>query len=348
MSDPTHMEIRKLQVTGGSTYIISLPKDWVDNMGLRKGSSLELRRKDPGVICIQAEAREELNRSLEALIYPFDDETQASLIRRLVSCYLSGFRIIRIKTKTGRLDSTHRRALKRFTRQKLVGTEILKDVPDELTLQVLLSYKDLTVRNVLLRMSILVASMHKEAISILDSRDTAHARNVISMDDEVDRFNLYLIRLLKAACGDSFVLVESGLDSIDNCQSYRLITRAMERTGDHATTIAKNIIDLPQAGLDEVKEGIFEMSRVAIGIFEDAVESLFDMDYRAANDVLNLADGIEDHEERLINTIVQSVDSSLIPDMRLIVESIRRTAKYGANIAEVVLNLTLRDTIQVK
>jgi hypothetical protein len=31
-------ELRKIQLTGGSTYIISLPKTWIDRMGLGKGS----------------------------------------------------------------------------------------------------------------------------------------------------------------------------------------------------------------------------------------------------------------------------------------------------------------------
>jgi phosphate uptake regulator len=39
-------ELRKIQVTGGSTYIISLPKDWVDQMGLKRGSVVSISQKD--------------------------------------------------------------------------------------------------------------------------------------------------------------------------------------------------------------------------------------------------------------------------------------------------------------
>ncbi len=35
-------DIRKVQLTGGSTYMVSLPKDWIELMGLRKGSNVEI------------------------------------------------------------------------------------------------------------------------------------------------------------------------------------------------------------------------------------------------------------------------------------------------------------------
>ncbi|MEM2505807.1 MAG: AbrB/MazE/SpoVT family DNA-binding domain-containing protein, partial [Nitrososphaeria archaeon] len=33
-------EIRKIQITGKSTYIISLPKKWVKSLNLKQGSQL--------------------------------------------------------------------------------------------------------------------------------------------------------------------------------------------------------------------------------------------------------------------------------------------------------------------
>jgi len=38
MDDQPSEELRKIQLTGGSTFIVSLPKGWVKKMGLGKGS----------------------------------------------------------------------------------------------------------------------------------------------------------------------------------------------------------------------------------------------------------------------------------------------------------------------
>jgi len=34
------MEIRKVQLTGGSSYVITLPKDWVQNQKIKKNEPL--------------------------------------------------------------------------------------------------------------------------------------------------------------------------------------------------------------------------------------------------------------------------------------------------------------------
>ena len=34
------MEVRKVQITGGSTYTVSLPKEWATESGIEAGSKL--------------------------------------------------------------------------------------------------------------------------------------------------------------------------------------------------------------------------------------------------------------------------------------------------------------------
>ena len=45
-------EQRKLQVTGGSTFILSLPKDWAIRNELKRGSSMVVREEDDGSLSI--------------------------------------------------------------------------------------------------------------------------------------------------------------------------------------------------------------------------------------------------------------------------------------------------------
>ena len=47
-------EQRKLQVTGGSTFILSLPKDWATKNELKRGSAMMVREEDDGSLSISA------------------------------------------------------------------------------------------------------------------------------------------------------------------------------------------------------------------------------------------------------------------------------------------------------
>jgi phosphate uptake regulator len=45
-------EQRKLQVTGGSTFILSLPKEWATKNELKRGSSMVVREEEDGSLSI--------------------------------------------------------------------------------------------------------------------------------------------------------------------------------------------------------------------------------------------------------------------------------------------------------
>jgi phosphate uptake regulator len=46
------MDIRKVQVTGGSSYIITLPKDWIDKSHVKKNDPLGLISQPDGTLLV--------------------------------------------------------------------------------------------------------------------------------------------------------------------------------------------------------------------------------------------------------------------------------------------------------
>jgi phosphate uptake regulator len=340
-STPTE-EVRKIQLTGGSTFIVSLPKNWIDQLGLKRGNTVTIKQMDDLTLRIQPKNLKADEKPRRALITVTDNVTPQSLIRRVVSAYLVGYNIIQLKNPNKRIDVDQRYAVKEFTRRKLVGTEILSDLPTELTLQVLLSYAELSVNDAMRRMSIIAASMHRDAISALSTENPQLAREVVAMDDEVDRFSLYIIRLLKAAVSGSHVLREVGLNTPRECLGYRLITKSVERMADHAVNIAQNGLSLTLSTLnDEILGQLRLMSDSALSVFEDAVDCLFEGSYDAADGVLERAEETRGMEAGAIQKIIKNAPPEDVPALRLIVESVLRTAEYGSDIAETVLNMTI-------
>ncbi len=341
-------EMRKIQLTGGSTYIVSLPKAWVEQMGLQRGSLVGITRLDDLSLRIHPQGEEREERQRKAIINVSDNDAPESVVRRLVSSYLIGYNIIQIKTKQDRLDPSQRYAVKDFTRKKLVGTEILSDLPKDLTLQVLLSYAELSVEDALRRMCIIAASMHRDALIALRTDDPRLAREIVGMDDEVDRFSLYIIRLLKAAISDSHILREIKLYSPRECLGYRLITKSVERMADHAVKISQNSLTLtPSSFNEEIVKELKTISEAALKIFEQSVEALFDRSYTNADKMIMSAKETREMEASVIQKIIKNASIEDVASLRLIVESILRTAEYGSDIAETVLNMTINDELGI-
>jgi len=339
-------ETRKLQFTGGSTYILSLPKRWITQNQLKRGSVIKLREEEGGLLSILPNDIPIQQRPNEAYIKVTPKDSPDLIIRKTVSTYLVGYNMIHIKAESQKqLSGKQRHEIKDFSRRMLVGTEMVTDTPQELTLQVLLSYPELSVQSALRRMSIITASMHRDAITALKALDRQQANEVITSDNEVDRFNLYIVRQLKTAIQTPRIIKEIGLQNARDCLGYRLVTKSVERTADHAASIAENVLSLKRRLETETFERLEKMSKIAISMFETAIEALFRQDYALGESIVEKTkEVILIEKEAVVSS--QKMDIEELPYMRLIIESIRRTAEYASDIAEVVLNLTVESVIE--
>jgi phosphate uptake regulator len=338
-------EQRKLQVTGGSTFILSLPKDWATKNELKRGSSMVVREEDDGSLSIVPSSFPKKEKQDEAYIKASLNDNPDAVMRTAISAYLSGYNVLHIRAQGQKvLTSKLRNHLKSFARNYLVGTEIVIDTPIDLTLQVLLNYPELTVQNALSRMSIIASSMHKEAIAALKKLDYPSAKAVIETDREVNRFSLYIVRLLKLAVSNQRIVKDIGLTNQKECLGYRLIAKAVERTADHATKIAENTLLLKDPVNEELLERISQLSGLAISMFESSMEALFKHDFNLAETVIEKLDQVHKVEKE---TVLYSHNAKIeeIVNLRLLIESVRRTAEYATDISEVVLNLNVESVL---
>jgi len=338
-------EQRKLQMTGGSTYILSLPKEWVTRNQLQKGSLLVLAEEDDGSLSLFPSKLEKQEKKSEALIRVSTNDNQDAVMRKAISAYLVGYSILHIRAQGQQpLAVGLRNYLKNFARSYLVGTEIVTDSPTELTLQILLNYPELSVESALRRMAIIAGSMHREAVACLTSLDYSTAKAVVETDREVNRFSLYILRLLKMAVTNIRLVKDIGLSNPRECLGYRLIAKSVERTADHATKIAENMLSLKNPVSPNLLQNVHSLSSLAISMFESSVEALFRHDYNQAEGVIEKISQIHKLEKDAVISS-NAVNIEEIPNVRLIIESIRRTAEYASDISEVVLNLNVESVL---
>jgi phosphate uptake regulator len=193
-------------------------------------------------------------------------------------------------------------------------------------------------------MSIITASMQRDAINALKGFDYQQAKEVAVTDNEVDRFNLYIIRQLKTAVQNRRIIKEIGLQNARDCLGYRLVTKSVERTADHAASIADNVLLIKNNLEPDTNEKLDQMSNLAVSMFETAIEALFRQDYALAESIVEKTKEIALMEKEAVDAS-QKVDVEDAPYLRLIIESILRTAEYASDIAEVVLNLTVESIL---
>src|SRR5256885_2168995 len=90
------MEGRKLQLTGGSTYVVSLPKHWVVDAGLKAGDTVFLETEPEGSVSIRPRPAEkpQLRRRI---FEEKGEERRDHLLRKLIGAYIGGFNYVEIR-----------------------------------------------------------------------------------------------------------------------------------------------------------------------------------------------------------------------------------------------------------
>ena len=90
------------------------------------------------------------------------------------------------------------------------------------------------------RMAVIAQAMLRDALDAFVRRDTALAQSVLNQDDELDALKTQIFRELLTYMLQDPATIEAALDLI-------LISRHLERIGDHATNIAEDVIFMVSA-----------------------------------------------------------------------------------------------------
>jgi len=339
-------ETRKLQYTGGSSYIVSLPKKWIQDLGLKQGDHVVILRQGNSMLQIAPASKRVAKEQREATIEVSKENNPYFIARKLIALYFLGFNVITIVPKEDRLLVEQREVIKSIVRRVLMGTEIIADSATGITLQVLINLLDLSVDAAFKRMLLIAKSMYRDTLLSLQENNVELAGEVVKSDDEVDRFSFYIVRQLKIAIKNEHLLKEIGLEEPRNCLGYRLIAKSVERVADHAVVISKDIIENPHPLKKDIVEKIASMSYFALQVLDDACLSMFKRDYEAADKAIEKARKIDEMEKAILRAVSKPRDVNELYRIKLITENIRRVAEYASDIAEIVLNMTVQQTLR--
>ncbi|MDD2666419.1 MAG: phosphate uptake regulator PhoU [Methanocellales archaeon] len=333
-------EKRKIQMTGGSTLTISLPISWAREVGINQGDEVTLRWQEDKSILLTAKPKKKQGMS-RAVIKLCPGEKPEDILRLLIAHYLVGYDIINLVSQKG-FNTQDRKWIKDTVRQRLMGLEVVEESGDELILQSLLNYEELNLEKAIQRISGIIKSIQKDSIRALQG-DIELARDVIQRDDDVDRFYLLIVRQLKAALRDPELAKKIGIRRPRDCMAYRLIIKSMERIADHAEKIARDAIQIGYLN-PEIYTEISGLSELVHKVFDLSLESLSKRDLKTANraiaesqEVANLATMISN---RIFKTSLSITEQTCL---RSVLESLRRMVEYGADIAEIVINMGVKE-----
>jgi phosphate uptake regulator len=337
-------QTRRIQISGGSTYTISLPKKWIDELGIKNGDNMTIVKNANRSMTLFPGLDTE-KPAKKAILTISQKDLEESIRQKIIALYLNGYKTIQITSKGVKILPEHSRLIKDLVRKSMIGTEIIESDSESITIQILTRLPELTFDVALKRMYLMAANMHREAIEALKKADADYGEEVVRMDDEVDRFSLYVMRTLIMAIQNSSMLYDVGLERPSDCLNYRTVISRIERIADHAALIAKRIKFLKESLDVKTLKEIESLSAEALYCFENSITALTKKDHVLAEKVSSSIIKVVEKEKELIYGMKESKNSTVI---RFVLEDIRRTAEYSSDIIEVVINETIQNVITEK
>ena len=341
-----HDQLRKIQFTGKSSYIVSLPKGWIIEQGLKQGDQVNVSRQGSSVLEIKPINISNNKNQEEAIITVSNDDDESAILRKLIALYFLHYQTIHIKPKTDRINPAQRSSIRNAVKNVLMGAEITSDSTEGITIQILINLVGLSVDGAFKRMLHLAKSMQEDVLLAVKEGNVELAEQVIKSDDDVDRFGFYIIRQLTIAIENKHMLEEMGFSNTRDCLGYRVIVKNIERLADHAERIAKDVIEFKKPVNGKTYDKLVEMSNYTLELIDNSCLAMFKQDTVEAEETIIRAGKVAKYEKKVLDTMKLSKNQEEVYRVRKIIENLRRIAEYGSDIGEIVLNTNIEKMIK--
>ena len=334
MRSPGGFHGRRIQKTGGSTYIVSLPKSWVTGRGLGAGDVLLFTPRPDGSMTVYPDESTK-PETVRRTVMVSNKTDEQHLFRRLVAEYIAGAPLLELKTPD-RMSARTRNVVRGFA-QRMIGPEILEETADSVVLQDVVGSNPLPIPSVIRRMHQMVRAMQTDAMAAFKLRDSSIAKDVVERDWEVDRLHWFVQKQVTTALRDARVLASLSL-TLPECATYLLASRTLERVADHGVRIADTVAML---GKEEppgpVVDQLERLHATAAACLSDALDALETKDVDRANAVIDSAQQVTRERQKILREVATK-RGRLAVSLAYVLESLERSALYATDIAEIAIN----------
>jgi len=320
---------RRVQLVGGSTLIVSLPKEWARRIGIGPGSEVIVEVLPDGTLHIVPESLRRSERPAQAVVRVPRDPDINTVVREVISYYLAGYKTIKLVFEE--INESVVEEIVSNIQNHVMGLEVLEEDGTSITFHSVIDVRFMDLWSVVKRLSRVSLSMLEDLEKCISGCDVKLLENLVRRDNLVDKLYLLVIKQLTEALSR----YDSGSDILPaEAMHIAMVAKCIERIADHATGIAKILLETGQ-GIEVSKE-ILGLYREAVELFRQSIDSFTGLDRARAIEIARRVDEVKSREKELR----KELEAYRHVYLRLLMDGIRRILAYSVDIAEAVLDVT--------
>jgi len=254
------METRKIQIAGGTTYTVSLPKEWASEQELEAGARVRVHPYEDGSLLVQTAGHAEPER--EPLQLAPTDGSVDTLRRQVWAAYETGREAIEVTGDS--VSAADQRAL-RDVASSLLGVDVVQRSDDGVVYRSLLDASTVSLEQSLRQLQFVADSALGDAVSTLVDEEVG-THGIEDRAAEAGRLAALVGRQFARSLDDPAVLDDLGVERT-TLFDYHAAATELERIVEHATTVGtvvqrqrtsvpEDVAETLTATVDEARDGV--------------------------------------------------------------------------------------------
>jgi phosphate uptake regulator len=265
---------RRVQRTGATSLSVTLPKSWTDSMNLQTGDVLRFRDLGEGRLEIsQANPEGPTDRRQRLLRVDATDVPPNLLARLLIGGYMTGQDQVMVTSRTG-ITPEQRQEIRR-TVGHVLGMTVVEEDAKGVEIQNFVDPGRYQLHRLLNQLVRMIRAEIEACQRALETGDRAALGPLGSLEDEVDRFYLLMVRQLLLSSDDFQIARDIGVESHHFQIGYRLLAKTLELMGDLVAGVGRELqANLP--GLRRMPKSALGDLRALLGRFDQLLARTLD------------------------------------------------------------------------
>ncbi|MFQ5712008.1 MAG: PhoU domain-containing protein [Candidatus Geothermarchaeales archaeon] len=339
------METRKVQKLGHSSVVVSLPKKWVNQVGLRPGDTVSIDTENDFLkITPHLGAAADAEKAVRYVVNT-DLISEAGLIERvLTGNFILGHDAVELVSKKGRIRSEQLDEVRKVA-NRLNGVGIVEQSLEFVTVQSFIDPTKFPVKGLIERLYVILSSMLDAAILGALEGDYDVIKEVSHMEDEVDRLYWLIVRQLLLSQRNREIAKAVGIESQLHIVGNRTIAKSLEEMGDRAEEIAGELLRWDKKDLLQNRDVLTDLKAMTDRvkkILDDSMRALFTLDLKLANNVIQEVGEIRFEVKSLDREIFKRISEALPASiLKTVLSNLVQFAEHLDTIAEITINRAL-------
>jgi len=327
------MDVRKLISFGKGSYVITIPKRWIEKNHLKKGDLISLNDEGYELVVSSSSSASVQNQSeitIECSSKPIEH-----LKTEIVSAYLNCFDSITILLDKNFSEVTR---IKEIIRN-LSGLEIMEQTSTKIVAKNLININEISIKNIIRRMDVIARAMMEDAMN--SCRGECNYENIYQRDEDVNRLYFLGSRVIKNALKNPKIAKMLQLEPWQITADKYLLLR-LETISDKQKRVARYICssDLDRNSLESIRKIYAEI----VEDYNNVMKSYYNQEKQLAIEIESISKKrtkdcdifLQKYAEKCMNTKLKSATTNLVLASK-IVENVKSFAVTVRNMARAVL-----------